>query len=305
MKKLAFWFWMLMAAGMLAACNNNNNPTPDADGPILVSANDMPKVLVTVQFTATSPVADQLPTATIDLSYPTDTPEPPEPTSTPTPYVGVYVGPQSSGTPLAGNVNPILPGNLPGATVPVFLGAPTAQTIPIGPVLVTPTLAVAGPVNCSVQPAASFYNAYGRDPNLQQKLGCPRDGGYQLTLVYEQFERGIMFWRESKEIYALQSTDHRYFHVVDTWADGQPESDPAFAPPAENLRQPIRGFGLAWRSNESLRNSIGWASQGEVPYSSYWQDFERGFMIVGGDGQVYAFVPVDANGGSFDGPLAP
>ncbi len=303
MKKFAFCLIATLLA--LAACTDNSNPTPNADGPILVSANDMPKILVTVQFTATSPVADQLPTATIDLSFPTETPEPPEPTSTPTPYVGVYVGPQSSGTPIAGSVDPILPGNLPGATVPVFLGAPTAQTIPIGPVLITPTLAIAGPVNCSVQPAASFVNAYGRDPNVQQRLGCPRDAGYQLSLVYEPFERGIMFWRDSKEIYALQSQDRRYYRVMDTWAEGQAESDPAFVPPAENLRQPIRGFGLAWRSNEPLRTSIGWATQGETGYSSYWQDFERGFMIVGGDGQVYAFVPTDGNGGTFDGPLAP
>lgn len=298
-------FGMIAILLLLTACTDNGDPTPDADGPILLRANDMPKALVTVQFTATSPVADQLPSPTVDLSFPTETPEPPEPTSTATPNVGVFVGPQSSGTPIENSVPPIAPGSLPGATVPVFLGAPTAQTVPIGPVVLTPTLPVAGPINCPVQPAASFVNAVGRDPNLQQRLGCPRDAGYQLTMVYQSFERGVMFWRDSKEIYALQTQDRRYSRFDDTWADGQPESDPGFVPPGANLIQPVRGFGLVWRSNEALRNSIGWATQGELPYSAYWQDFEKGFMLLGGDGQVYAFVTMNVSGGVVDGPLAP
>lgn len=301
MKKM--WLWLPVVMILLVACDNNNDPTPAVDGPIL--SGDLPKVLVTVQFTATSPVADELPSPTIDMSFPTETPEPPEPTNTPTPNVGIFVGPQSSGTPLTNNVLPIAPGSLPGATVPVFLGAPTSAIIPMGPVVQTPTLAVAGPINCPIQPASAFVNPVGRDPNLQQRLGCPRDAGYQLTLVYQSFERGTLFWRESKEIYGLQTQDRRYYRIQDNWADGQPESDPAFVPPSASVFQPIRGFGLAWRSNEPMRNSIGWAIQGELPYSSYWQDFERGFMFVGGDGQVYAFVPTDGNGGTFDGPLAP
>jgi hypothetical protein len=277
----------------LAACDTAEDSSGEDDGPILSGIGDMPKVLVTVWFSPTPDAASLAQTPVLAAPLPTATPEPLEPTLTPTPYVGVYIGTQTNGTPAPNYIPPLAaapssPGSLPVATVPVFLGgAPTGS---------------AGS-NCTVAVASSFANAYRQNASLAQQLGCPRDPGYSLTMVYQPFEHGQFFWRESKEIYALRS-DGRYQRVIDTFQDGQPESDPAFAPPA-GLLQPVRGFGQAWRSNEALRNAVGWALQSEFPYASYWQDFERGFMLVGNGGQVFALIPSDPIQGAYLGPLVP
>jgi hypothetical protein len=56
----------------------------------------------------------------------------------------------------------------------------------------------------------------------------------------------------------------------DTWTPDQPESDPAFIPPA-GLYQPIRGFGKLWRENVGVREQLGWALAPEQGYQGAWQ----------------------------------
>ena len=60
--------------------------------------------------------------------------------------------------------------------------------------------------------------------------------------------------------------------------EGEPESDPAFAPPA-GKQQPVRGFGKVWRQHPELREAIGWALAKEEPATALRQPFEKGEML--------------------------
>ena len=57
---------------------------------------------------------------------------------------------------------------------------------------------------------------------------------------------------------------------ADTYADGDPESDPSIVPPA-GLLQPIRGFGKVWRENQAVRDRLGWAVAPEQGYDAAYQ----------------------------------
>lgn len=260
---------------LLGACQEDEAPPANADAPILTGQNDLPKKLATVIFSPT-PDANSI----IILSptvAPSLTSEPPEPTYTPTAYVGVYIGPQSSGTPLVAITTPILEGPQSNPIFPATPTAPlTACTTPIGD---------------------SFRALYTQNLTLAQQLGCPSSPSFTLRLVYQPFERGTMFWRETKEIYVLQA-NQAYVRLVDTWDESQPDRDPGIVPPA-GLLQPIRGFGLAWRSNTTVRDGLGWATSGEAAYDATWQDFERGALFIGNNGRVYAILA----GGTYLGPL--
>ena len=60
----------------------------------------------------------------------------------------------------------------------------------------------------------------------------------------------------------------------DTWATGQPESDPNLIPPT-HMQQPIRGFGTLWRENPQIRERLGWATDQEYGYPGQWQPETR------------------------------
>jgi hypothetical protein len=37
------------------------------------------------------------------------------------------------------------------------------------------------------------------------------------------------------------------------------------------MDQPIRGFGLVWRTNTGVRDRLGWATSPEIPYEGMYQ----------------------------------
>jgi hypothetical protein len=100
-----------------------------------------------------------------------------------------------------------------------------------------------------------------------QPDGCPTTEPVISTMVEQTFEHGQMIWVQSQlRIYVLFNDGQQPMWATypDEFQDGQPQSDPAFAPPS-GLIQPIRGFGLVWRTHERVRQRIGWAVSGEVP----------------------------------------
>ncbi|MBN1287184.1 MAG: hypothetical protein JXB47_17430, partial [Anaerolineae bacterium] len=192
-----------------------------------------PKALATVYLSPT-PEVQATPTPGAGLAAPHDGP----PTPTPTAYVGVFLG---EGSEIA----------VEGTYVsPPTLAAITEDN--------PPDAATADPeIGCAIPPASSFQSAWLRSAALKTALGCPVSEGFSLRIVYQPFEHGHMFYRDAGDIYALSEQSIRagsptdvYWHVIDTWQEGQPESDPSLSPPA-GLQQPIRGFGNAWRNTPS------------------------------------------------------
>ena len=100
---------------------------------------------------------------------------------------------------------------------------------------------------------------------------CPYD-----TVVgdaaYQSFEGGHMIWVEgNRTVYVLYS-DGQYRSYTDDFQEGDPESDPSIVPP-EGLYQPVRGFGLVWRTNPDVRDRLGWAMAPEVGFSGWSQSY--------------------------------
>lgn len=275
---------VLAAATLFLSACGGDNPKPQNDSPILSGFDAMPKQIVTLALTAT-PTPVMAGAEAVAVSQPTPTSGPARPTPTLTPYVGVFLGEATSES---------------GEPVPTL--APYVVNLSgSGPVIGN----AGGPSTggtCGVPVASRFANAYNANPTVPQRLGCPVNGGATIPgMVTEPFERGNMFWRgDTRQIYAL-AANGQFWQAADSWNDSIPASDPAYSPPG-GMIQPVRGFGLVWRSNSAVRDALGWATNPEAQYDGFWQDFERGTMFVGNSGLVYALYPAE---GQHSGPLSP
>jgi len=193
-----------------------------------------------------------------------------------------------------------LPSVMPLQTLPIVTFGPLATRTPRGGLPGTPI--ASGPVNCPSAPPMPFTPVWQNVAQAQAMMRCPVGGMTQFNGVWQTFEHGIMFWRESdKSIFVLsnikiqqgQPTDG-WWRVNDTWQEGEPESDPGLEAPG-GLRQPIRGFGKVWRENGFIREAVGWATSEEIGAAIAWQQFEGGFMMTGpNNAPVYVMAPNDA-----------
>ncbi len=92
----------------------------------------------------------------------------------------------------------------------------------------------------------------------------------------QPFERGFMLWLQpSKSIYVFFDNygGQSYRVYNDTFKEGDPESDPSLVPPA-GLLQPVRGFGLVWRSYPEVRDNLGWATAVESGFDTWRQSYQ-------------------------------
>jgi len=118
--------------------------------------------------------------------------------------------------------------------------------------------------------------------------GCPTAPSVLSLAVYQPFERGVMFWiAEGRTIYALFNDGRApaWLALPDEYRDGEPESDPSLNPP-EGRQQPIRGFGLAWRTRETLRQRLGWATAPESAFETQLQQGASALFLRDRDGKV-------------------
>jgi hypothetical protein len=103
--------------------------------------------------------------------------------------------------------------------------------------------------------------------------------------VEQTFERGLMIWVQAQtRVYVLFNDNQKplWAYYPDEFKDGQPESDPSLSPPS-GLFQPIRGFGLVWRTRERVRERLGWATSVEFPFDGMLQGdatLEGGVMYL-------------------------
>jgi len=97
---------------------------------------------------------------------------------------------------------------------------------------------------------------------------CPASPPIRSSGAEQHFERGTMFWSQAEDrIYVLYSDGNhsKWQAYEDTWDEGDPVSDPGISTPAGRF-QPVRGFGLVWREQSSVRDRLGWATDQETAY---------------------------------------
>jgi hypothetical protein len=287
---------------LLAACGPLR-PTPPPPNDVA------PKQLATVVITATSVQTRVVPLTAIPgvTATATRTPIPPTLAPSPTAYVGVFMGDGSA--PLELPTQPI-------AIVEATLLAPT----PLGGIIPTsifPTatppgsfgLPVAGGGTCISAIGPAFEGVYNGNAGVQNALGCAVSPAETVFMAEQAFERGTMLWLANREIYALSrevvsGASNTFWKMADLWQEGMPNDDPSMTVP-EGLLQPVRGFGLAWRTNAQVRSAIGWAVSQEGGYTGTVQRFERGLLLTTQGGATYALVAgaLSATDGQYIGPL--
>ncbi|MCD4685381.1 MAG: hypothetical protein K8S97_05555 [Anaerolineae bacterium] len=96
----------------------------------------------------------------------------------------------------------------------------------------------------------------------------------QVSMEAEQtFERGRMIWVEVQDRIYVIFEDGRspaWAQYPDNFREGDPDRDEGLVPPP-GLVQPVRGFGLIWRTNERVRERLGWATSPEVSFEGMLQ----------------------------------
>lgn len=128
----------------------------------------------------------------------------------------------------------------------------------------------------------------------------------KAQVIEQSFERGFMFWvgattgerckvehsfePGSGEIWVsiLDESGQvgEWVIVPDTWDEAtDPESDPDLEPPSDEVRQPIRGFGKAWREGLTAeqREQLGWATGDELPFVTDYRYDAGGFLNDAGE----------------------
>jgi len=135
------------------------------------------------------------------------------------------------------------------------------------------------------EPFTTVWEALGGEEGA---LGAPTDEAVTVRwMADQQFEQGYMYWRNNEgssanRIYVLyyqggtdpsQGTWNRY---KDPWTE---EMDEVSCPEAETPNGPSRGFGMVWCDNESVRLSLGAATEPEAGFYGGFQDFEEGTLL--------------------------
>ena len=89
----------------------------------------------------------------------------------------------------------------------------------------------------------------------------------------QTFEGGRMIWVETLDrIYVIfeDGIEPGWAQYPDDWVEGDPERDDTLTVPPD-LMQPVRGFGLVWRSVPRVQERLGWAVGPEVAFEGMYQ----------------------------------
>lgn len=96
----------------------------------------------------------------------------------------------------------------------------------------------------------------------------------RIQVAEQVFEHGRMFWVQPRQqiwVMIESGPGKGTWQVYeDTFVDGEAETDPSMTPPP-NMFQPERGFGKLWRTNQAVRDTLGWALTPEFGYVSNYE----------------------------------
>jgi hypothetical protein len=185
----------------------------------------------------------------------------------------------------------------------ILVGAPGPLNPDGGSVTISPT--GQGDIRLFIKNDAGTAEAYVRlfiecahewMPALE-KSGFPLPGACPWEAdvgpaAQQFFERGFMMWLAPREAIYVFYEDGNYRVYPDEFQEGDPERDPDLVPP-EGLEQPIRGFGLVWRTHPEVREGLGWATAPEKGFSTWIQGYQGSGMhntlefVQGIQGSIY------------------
>lgn len=321
---------LLLLLMALTACDQIIPPTEVVGLP-----QPMPRQLATVDITATSVSTLIIPPTATPTQTPSATPVPPTATATATAYAGVFMGDAGvaalpteqinvlvdvtliASTPLGtepstaepfsnttggGSVSGVIPGQLVTQPAVTIEGLPPLNT---GGTVATLPASQGGA--CTMTVDSRFASVVAAHGDLAALIGCATAPAQNISMARQPFERGAMFWWSSGEIIAQASQPFNgqpdvYWRVQDLWNESLPPDDPNMVAP-DGLIQPIRGFGLAWRTQDQIRSAIGWATGQEEGYTGTIQSFERGTLFTMPNGSVLGLVTAGGTGQQYYGPF--
>jgi hypothetical protein len=250
---------------MIVAACGTETPTPVALVPSV-----MPKLLATV---AISPTPNQSEMEGTRVASPATATVPPlAPTQQPTAYIGVFLGEAQpdDGGPV---IDPALLNNAP-ATATSSFDASACPTIPVDPKLGT---------------------AWTADALAVQRMGCPIEYMVEFKGSLQIFERGVMYWRPTGEVWAVAPGLERYWY-----APVAPPPPPVVEAAPNGLKVPSQGFGGVWSSIEGVKDAIGYAQTDEQQASLATQRFTGGTLLLdASSGQVFVFYADSTLAGPF------
>lgn len=143
------------------------------------------------------------------------------------------------------------------------------------------------PVVCSQPAAGEFAGIW--TSQVKERIGCPLGPASVTDAAFEPFERGRMIWRKDALSHYVIADDGGWRSYADVWIEGLPDfSCPAIAPSA-SPPTPLRGFGQIWCQNDDVRQRLGNALDREWAERMTVQAFERGMMILTGQGAYVLF----------------
>jgi hypothetical protein len=144
---------------------------------------------------------------------------------------------------------------------------------------------------------------------------CPGSPPHETFIQAQRFERGQMLWTQWNDfiyiLFADDSASLKWQAQLNGWFSGMPDNDPHIIPPAGYF-QPIRGFGLAWRDEQTpegnrVRDRLGWALAEEfgIGTGAFQCDSAPKYntcFISGPEGVVYELKPERSGWGVWAGP---
>ena len=256
--KSSVWVRLLLLVIMLLSvgCTNNGVSVATFTPPAV-----QPKLLATVYLSPT-PNAEQQ-QALAAANPPTATPAV-IPTATVTPYVGVFLGEVDSGSDGGAVIAPAL---LAGAT----------SNIPV-------TLAL-GPA-CPAQADVAFGTRWSENVDISMALGCPIEGAGNVVGTLQIFERGVMYFSPSGEIWAIAPAQSHFWYAV----NAPPVQQGDIVVP-EGMLAPSQGFGAVWRGLPGVQAALGFARSPEQGTKMVTQKFQNGLLLAdGGSGQTFVLL---------------
>ncbi len=112
----------------------------------------------------------------------------------------------------------------------------------------------------------------------------------------QRYEHGYMVWLQDTRTFYVLYGDQFGGNKVETypddqWKEGMPETDPNMVPPPGKF-QPTRGGGYLWRTNQKVREGLGW---GIEPPTGFTMLIETRGTKTWFNGQGYDVFTIDGN----------